>query len=79
MSMPVHAVFLVALSSCCVWGCPQNSAPCSEADANKIELDYQTELAAKCIAFGPSCPDKPAIDAKYRKLREGWGSCHGHH
>lgn len=75
MSMPVHAVFFLLCTSCCVWGCPQNAPPCTQADLAKIEADYQAELVAKCIAQGASCSEKPAIDDKYRKLREGWVKC----
>lgn len=67
-----------ALVSCCVWGCPQNPA-CTPADANRIELDYQAELAAKCLGQGADCSQKPAIDAKYHALRVGYVRCASGH
>lgn len=56
-------------------GCPPSNPACSEADLAQIEASYQGELAGACYGFGEDCPDKPKIDAKYRRLREDWVRC----
>lgn len=69
---PTAVVLAVALV---LTGCPPSNPACSEADLVQIEASYQAELAGACYGFGEDCPDKPKIDAKYRRLREDWVRC----
>lgn len=67
------AVALIATLSV-IAGCGAGQSPpgCGEGDLARINAAEHGELAQQCVGFGPDCPGRDAIHAKYKQQREDW-------
>lgn len=67
------AVALIASLSV-IAGCGAGQSPpgCGEGDLARINAAEHGELAQQCVGFGPDCPGRDAIHAKYKQQREDW-------
>lgn len=77
------ALFVVALLACtgiilvfvaCATA-PPNPA-CAPSKLAEIEAAYTAEMITRCKGFGfEACPDRAAVEAKYKEKRDAWSSC----
>lgn len=66
----------LALAACQPISAPHAPAACSDAALIEIEARYIAEIVAACEGQSyDDCDARPAIDARYDRLRSEWVYC----